>query len=352
MEIYKRIPLTRELALDEAVEHVRSPLPASAIYPFTLEAVAERAKAARASKPSGVPPSSLRSGQSTTATSASPATGSSSGSRPLTGGNQSRLAAIGDEDPEKERSRGRGRKRKGRQSPVDSDAFRKYGKSSSSIPCLDREIDKFLEKSPGFRNSKGNLGSNFKLLLKSSLAKKTWSKYRSAWNKWKQFASDTKLGDPERFTPELGLTFTCWCKARKNLKASTVSRYLASLQKLNSLTHSFETGRKGGLQQVSGTVFLQKILLKGLKNLEKGNSQEKKVTAMDLKTLQQIRKGLLKGGWKKVTRTSVWAACLKAFWGSFRLSEILPPSATRFDKIFGFTVEGFRFQSQPDKNPS
>jgi hypothetical protein len=54
---------------------------------------------------------------------------------------------------------------------------------------------------------------------------------------------------------------------------------------------------------------------------------------MDLKTLQQIRIGLLKGGWKKVTRTSVWAACLLAFWGSFRLSEILPPSANRFDKF-------------------
>jgi hypothetical protein len=95
------------------------------------------------------------------------------------------------------------------------------------------------------------------LLLKSSLAKKTWSKYSSAWNKWQQFASDTKLGDPGKFTPGLGLLFTCWCKAHKTLKASTVSQYLASLQKLDSLTRSLETERKGGLKQDSGLFSLQ-----------------------------------------------------------------------------------------------
>jgi hypothetical protein len=54
---------------------------------------------------------------------------------------------------------------------------------------------------------------------------------------------------------------------------------------------------------------------------------------MDLQTLSWIRKGLLRGNWRKVTRTSVWAACLLAFWGSFRLSEILPSSKKRFDKF-------------------
>jgi hypothetical protein len=129
------------------------------------------------------------------------------------------------------------------------------------------------------------------------------------------------------------LTFTCWCKSRGNLKASTVNQYLTSLQNLNLLTNSLELGYKEGLTQDSGNLILQKILLKGLKNLENGDSQKKRVTAMDLRTLLQIRKGLLKGGWRKVTRTSVWTACLIAFWGSFRLSEILPPSVDCFDQF-------------------
>ncbi len=45
-----------------------------------------------------------------------------------------------------------------------------------------------------------------------------------------------------------------------------------------------------------------------------------------------MRIGLLKGGWKKATRTAVWTASLVAFWGSFRLSEILPGNARIFDK--------------------
>jgi hypothetical protein len=110
LEIYKRIPLTRELALDEAEEHVRSPLPASAVYPFTLEAVEERAKVTRTSVSPGGPQPNSRSGQTATATASSPGPGGSSGSRHLTGGNQPRLATIEDEDTEKGRNHTRGRK--------------------------------------------------------------------------------------------------------------------------------------------------------------------------------------------------------------------------------------------------
>jgi hypothetical protein len=253
--------------------------------------------------------------------------------RPLATGSQPSGTVNEDDITEKSQSHLRGKKRKGRQTPLDSEMIRKYRKSSSSIPCLDQALENFLKRSVTFKGSKINLNSRFKLLLKSSLARKTWGKYHSAWRKWKEFVRDTKIADTGKFTPEMRLTFTCWCKTRGNLKASTVNQYLTSLQNLNLLTNSLESENKEGLAQEAGDLYLQKILLKGLKNLENGVGQKKMITAMDLRTLLKIRKGLLKGGWRKITRTSVWTACLIAFWGSFRLSEILPPSIDRFDQF-------------------
>jgi hypothetical protein len=37
LEIFGRIPLVRELSLDEAEEHVKEPLDAASLFPFTLD---------------------------------------------------------------------------------------------------------------------------------------------------------------------------------------------------------------------------------------------------------------------------------------------------------------------------
>ncbi len=333
LEIYRRIPLTRELALDEATEHVRSPLSSTAHFPFTLEAMAERTRAALPPTTTEIPQTGPRRTPSATAPTTGRAASGASRMRPLATGSQPSGTVNEDDITEKSQSHLRGKKRKGRQIPLDSEMIRKYGKYSSSIPCLDQALENFLKRSVTFKGSRINLNSSFKLLLKSSLARKTWGKYRSAWRKWKEFVRDTKIADAEKFTPEMRLTFTCWCKTRGNLKASTVNQYLTSLQNLNLLTNSLESENQERLPQGAGNLHLQKILLKGLKNLENGAGQKKMVTAMDLRTLLKIRKGLLKGGWRKVTRTSVWTACLIAFWGSFRLSEILPPSIDRYDQF-------------------
>ncbi len=314
LEIYRRIPLTRELALDEAEEHVRTPLPASATHPFTLEAAAERARLVRPLGGSGASPvgRSLASVGERVAPAAT--TGDPQGARGVGGKGQPRATTTSGEDDSP-----RGKKRKGSCTPADSVFLRKYGGKSLANSILDPEMDFFLASSPGFKGLKGNLPKTFWELLKSSVAKKTWEKYSSAWKKWGQFKIDSGLEEGKKFSPELGLAFTCWCKSHTDLKVSTVNQYLGALGKLSLLTQTLERKEAKGSERESGKTSLQKILLKGFKNLESRDLSIKKITAMDLQTLSWIRKGLLTGIWRKVTRTSVWSACLLAFWGSFRL---------------------------------
>ncbi len=79
--------------------------------------------------------------------------------------------------------------------------------------------------------------------------------------------------------------------------------------------------------------FLEKVVPAGLKKLGPTRNRKPKIRPMSLSLLKKIKQGLLKGGWKKITRTSVWVASLVAFWGSFRLGELLPHSQKTFDKF-------------------
>jgi hypothetical protein len=54
---------------------------------------------------------------------------------------------------------------------------------------------------------------------------------------------------------------------------------------------------------------------------------------VDLKVLDEIRKGIIRAGWARGSRKCVWAACLLAFWGSFRLGEIFANKVDSFDKF-------------------
>jgi hypothetical protein len=137
-------------------------------------------------------------------------------------------------------------------------------------------MDFFLASSPGFKGLKGNLPKTFRELLKSSVAKKTWEKYSSAWKKWGQFTIDSGLEEGRKFSPELSLAFTCWCKSHTDLKVSTVNQYLGALGKISSLTQALERKEARGAEREPWRTSLQKILLKGFKNLESRDLPVKK----------------------------------------------------------------------------
>ncbi len=80
---------------------------------------------------------------------------------------------------------------------------------------------------------------------------------------------------------------------------------------------------------------MEKGLLKGYENLSPQNVSAAETTTIpvDLEILSDIKEGIREMGWAKGSKSSVWAACLVAFWGAFRLAEILPKRENTFDRL-------------------
>jgi hypothetical protein len=67
--------------------------------------------------------------------------------------------------------------------------------------------------------------------------------------------------------------------------------------------------------------------------MEKGKGKHKPVKPINLSILQQIRENLRNTKIGRGSKLAIWAASLLAFWGSFRLAEILPSRRLAFDKF-------------------
>jgi hypothetical protein len=161
--------------------------------------------------------------------------------------------------------------------------------------------------------------------LGSSLARSTWKRYNSAVGNWKIFAKINGL-DWKNFDHDLTSEFIIWCGRAKGLKSKTVKAYLGILKTLTKLRWELRKGR--------GKV-VEKFLLKGIDNSGGKNKEKraKRVSPVDLEILATVKRGLKRLKIKRVSRISVWATCLIAFWGAFRLAEILPKNTANFDKF-------------------
>ncbi len=162
-------------------------------------------------------------------------------------------------------------------------------------------------------------------LLSGSLAQSTWRRYGAALRTWKTFACERGKNWKQISENERG-NFIGWCKGRGNLNAKTVKIYLGALESLAELKN--QLGKGGGK-------VLEKGLLRGYENLSSHDFSEKKstTTPVDLKILDNINRGIKKMGWAKGSEISVWTACVVAFWGAFRLAEILPKRENTFDRL-------------------
>jgi hypothetical protein len=89
-------------------------------------------------------------------------------------------------------------------------------------------------------------------------------------------------------------------------------------------------------------------LLKGYENLGKEKRRKKKRGAIpiNLGILHIVRKELKKSGWAEGSRICLWAACLVAFWGAVRLSEILPKGERLFDRFSDLLWENVEWKGE------
>jgi hypothetical protein len=136
--------------------------------------------------------------------------------------------------------------------------------------------------------------------------------------------------------------FLIWGWHDKRLKVSTLKTYLSELKELGRLAKNLATMGND----------LGPFLLRGMSNLatpwEKNRVPAKPLTIEDLRS---IREGLENFDWK-LTGQSVWTCCVIAFWGAFRLGELLSSNTKNFDKFSSFLWEDVQLGSDSVKNSS
>jgi len=212
------------------------------------------------------------------------------------------------------------RKQKGRKNPKHSLQNEKF--NLNNIPL---ELKIFFKKQLKLQYFKNEIIQEECLrLIGNSLAQSTWKRYASSFKIWKKFCNENNKKETH-LSESTKIMFICWCSKNTNLKSSTISIYLSAINHCLTLLAVDKGG--GGI--------LRAAVVRGLKNSQsKLTGKRKKICKpVTVPMLKTFRHTLMQGGGHKdVTRKSVWAVAIVAFWGCFRLGELLCEKRWSFDK--------------------
>ncbi len=157
--------------------------------------------------------------------------------------------------------------------------------------------------------------SNFRCIFCSS---SSWKRTCAALNSFKRFAKDSGSIITWPFSETAINNFVSWALKIAKLSPSTVNVYLSDLATCHKLR---------GLDPSACSNFLAKTMIKGAKNLASYSATKKEPKAvMTLSCLKILGHEIAKSDWTTTKKSVYWAACTVAFFGSFRMGELLCPS--------------------------
>lgn len=159
--------------------------------------------------------------------------------------------------------------------------------------------------------------------LSSSLSTKTWANYKTAVKHFKQFSDDMDM-EIVFPLPALSVTMFCsWMFQEKGVTSKTINKYLSGLA-------MWQSSKIDTVHDIRAP--LVKQCLKGLANLPTVGKQIKSVrVTMTWQLLQILADELNKSSFPDLRKTLIWAVSTIAFFGSFRISELLSATARKFD---------------------
>ena len=160
--------------------------------------------------------------------------------------------------------------------------------------------------------------------LSAAFAQSTWRRHEAALNSCKQFDSASSSSHLWPLSSETLQSYTSWAFTVKDLKSFSVETYLSSLKCIHSLqnlsTQSFDS-------------YILKTMIGGKENMEIYSGESKtarKVMTLDL--LKLLGHEISKTNWSQDSKQVVWGACTLAFFGCFRMGELLPQNENSFNK--------------------
>jgi hypothetical protein len=185
-----------------------------------------------------------------------------------------------------------------------------------------------------------NHAKNFEqaiLRVSQSISLHTWARYESAWHSFVRFCEFENIAIVWPIPLKLIRLYVLWADGEAGLSASTIKAYLSALSQLQSLTGL------GKGEFVSDSWI--KILLKGKENAKVYEfakvSKRKPVT---FEILQLIGHQIMSSNWPEYTKNMIWSLSLVAFWGSFRIGELLTSSQNQFDNCTNLTWNDILFK--------
>ncbi len=124
------------------------------------------------------------------------------------------------------------------------------------------------------------------------------------------------------------LDFCEWAASSQKLKATTIKTYmssLATLHKLQQLPDNFSNN------------YVIKLAIRGAENLELYNGSKFSTRrAVSLPLLKIIGSAIANTKWSIKNKQVFWTACVVAFFGSFRMGELLSKFENKYDPATTF----------------
>ncbi len=199
-------------------------------------------------------------------------------------------------------------------------------------------LTKYMERNQLFANDPDYCRTCLGL-VGASLARNTWKRYNTALRQWESFRRESGIVvdflDSEMWEKK----FLIWGWRDRGLRVNTLKVYLSELKELGRLARGLETMGND----------LGSVLVRGMSNLGTPWGKNRPTTKpLTVEDLRRIRKGLGSFGCK-LTGQSVWTCCVVAFWGAFRLGELLGSDSTRFDKFSSLLWEDVHLTSDSAK---
>ncbi len=330
--MYRRIPLTRSATLEEAEAAIKSPPVAQALFPFRV--------ASEEVDRDGGPRHQSGTSRETGRRPVGPAWHenlNAHGKVAFTGvdgirNKPTRTNTLGDcgqpgtstsahheENPSR---------KKGITRPRHSKEAQKYGASFAGKP-VELLLTKYMERNKSFSDD-AEYCRTCLALVAASLARNTWKRYNSALRLWERFRKDSELVVEFLNVEAWEKKFLIWGWRDRGLNINTLS------------------GRLAKNMEVMGND-LGPVLVRGMSNLATPKKKNRvEIKPLTVESLRKIRKGLEKFDWK-LTGQSVWTCCVVAFWGAFRLGELLGSDAIKFDKFLSLLWEDVLLSSDTAK---
>ena len=159
-------------------------------------------------------------------------------------------------------------------------------------------------------------------VLSASYSCSTWKRHEAAFNSFRVFESHSgSVKWP--ITVDTLLDYSTWLANHRKVKASTIESYLSSLKSLHELK---------GFPSKSFDNPLLKAVIRGIDNLELYDCNPKHTRkVMTLPLLKLLGHEIAGTSWSENSKLTVWCASTVAFFGCFRMGEILPAESGNTD---------------------